>query len=139
MLLYQRWTRSSSNITLRRVHLRGFPVNIVLPRYRDRSSSANTTWYVGTLPRSCFRPHNVDKSCPSVKLSEVCTIRKAGPTSHFNPIFASMSSPHKHRIPKQEHVRDSRCKGYTQGFASWHAFVDLLGKTQEKPNAHKRG
>ena len=56
MLLYQSWTRSSSNTRLRCVHARVFPVNTVLPRYRDRSSSANTI-LVCTLPRSCVRPH----------------------------------------------------------------------------------
>ena len=41
MLQDQGWTRSSSNITLRRVRVRGLTVGTVLPRYRDRSSSVN--------------------------------------------------------------------------------------------------
>ena len=42
------------------VHVRGLPVNTVLPRYRDRPSSANTM-SVRTLLCSCVRPHIVDK------------------------------------------------------------------------------
>ena len=75
MFLYQSWTRPSTNFTLRRVHVRGLPANTVLPRYRDRSSSANTM-LVRTLSRSCVRPHDVDTlvsvirvlRCPSTTL-----------------------------------------------------------------------
>lgn len=41
MLLYQRWTRSSRNIPLCRVHVRGFADYTMLPRYRHFSSSTN--------------------------------------------------------------------------------------------------
>ena len=44
MLPYQTWTRSSIIITLSRVHVHGFVVNVntMLPRYRHCSSSTNT-------------------------------------------------------------------------------------------------
>ena len=42
MLLYQSWKGSNRDITLRRVHVREFPADTMLPRYGDYSSRANT-------------------------------------------------------------------------------------------------
>ena len=50
MLLYQNWTGSNPDITLRRVHVREFPVNIMLPRYCDCSCRANAMLIRGQAP-----------------------------------------------------------------------------------------